>query len=47
MDDSEIDDCFVTLPNVECYLNLPNKSAVDIPLDIQKISEEQKEDIEL
>ena len=44
LDDPDIADCFLTLPSEECYLNLPNTSAVDSPLDMQTISEKQKED---
>ena len=47
LDDPDIADCFMTLPIEECYLNLPNESAVDSPLDMQTISEKQKEDTEL
>ena len=47
MDDPDIAECFVTLPFEECYLNLPNDSAIDSPLDMQTISEKQKEDTEL
>ena len=39
MDDPDIAECFLTLPIEECYLNLPNDSAVDRPLDMQTISE--------
>ena len=38
---------FLTLLIEKCYLNLPNDSAVDSPLDMQTISEKQKEDTEL
>ena len=31
----------------ECYLNVPNESAEDGPLDMQTISKKQKEDTEL
>ena len=47
LDDPDIADCFMTLPIEECYLNLPNESAVDSPLDMQTISEKQKENTEL
>ena len=47
LDDSDIAECLLTLPIEECYLNLPNDSAVDSPLDMQTISEEQKVDTEL
>ena len=39
MDDPDIAECFLTLPIEECYLNLPNASAVDSPLDMETISE--------
>ena len=38
---------FSTLPIEECYLNLPDDNAVDSPLNMQTISEKQKEDTEL
>ena len=47
MDDLDIAGYLLTLPIEECYLNLPNDSAVDSPLDMQTISEKQKEDTEL
>ena len=39
LDDPELAECFMALPDKECYLNLPNTSAVDSPLDMQTISE--------
>ena len=47
LDDPDIAECFMTLPIEECYLNLPNVSAVDSPLDMETISEKQQEDTEL
>ena len=47
MNDPDIAECFLTLPIEEHYLNLPNDSTVDSPLDMQIINEKQKEDIEL
>jgi len=47
LDDPELAECFMALPDEECYLNLPNTSAVDSPLDMQTISEKQKDDTEL
>ncbi len=47
MDDLDIADCFLTLPEEECYLNLPDDSAVDSPLDMQTTITKQKEDPEL
>ena len=47
MDDPDIAECFLTLPIEECYLNLPNVGAIDSPLDMQTISESQKEDTQL
>jgi len=39
---------FLDTPHIEeCYLNLPNDSAVDSPLDMQTISEKQEEGTEL
>jgi len=47
LDDPDIADFLMTLPTEECYLNLPNESAVDSPLDMQMISKKQKKDTEL
>jgi hypothetical protein len=40
-------ECFQHLPAEECFLNLPEDSAVDNPLDIEAIKEEQDADQEL
>ncbi len=37
IDDREMMECLVHLPDEECYLNLPPDSAVDNPLDMEKI----------
>ena len=42
LDDPDIAECFLTLPIEDCYLNLPNDSAVDSPLDMQTISENKR-----
>ena len=42
LDDPDIAECFMTLPIEESYLNLPNVSAVDSPLDMETISEKQQ-----
>ncbi len=47
MDDQELAECFLALPDEECYLNLPNTGAVDSPLDIESIHDNQKDDAEL
>ena len=39
LDDPDITEYFLTLSIEECYLNLPNNSAVDSPLDMQTIRE--------
>jgi hypothetical protein len=46
-DDREMSECFQHLPAEECYLNLPEDSAVDNPLDIDAIKEQQDADQEL
>jgi hypothetical protein len=46
-DDREMSECFQHLPTEECYLNLPEDSAVDNPLDIEAIKEQQDADQEL
>ena len=46
-DDREMSECFTYLPAEECYLNLPDNSAVDNPLDIEAITEQQDADQEL
>ena len=43
LDDPVIAECMLNLSDEECYLNLPNASAVDSPLDIQTINKKQKE----
>jgi hypothetical protein len=35
------------LPTEECYLNLPSNSAVDNPLDMEMIKEQQDADDDL
>ena len=47
MQDAELLECFLTLQEEECFLNLPNTTATDSPLDIQTISERQAKDEEL
>ena len=47
IDEPKLAECFLALPNKECYLNIPNTSAVDSPLDIQTIHENQIEDMKL
>ena len=48
LDEPQLAECSLALPKQEdCYLNLPNTSAVDSPLDIQTIHESQQEDTEL
>ena len=47
LEDPELAGCFMTLPYQECFLNLPNDSATESPLDIQTISENQKKDSKL
>ncbi len=46
-DDREMSECFTHLPAEECYLNLPQDSAVDNPLDMEAIKEQQDADNEL
>ena len=46
-DDADIADCLLNLPDEECYLNLPNDTAAESPLDIQTISEKQLDDEKL
>ena len=38
LDDPDMAEYFLALPLEECFLNLPNSSAVDSPLDMQTIS---------
>ncbi len=45
-DDKEMVECFLNLPNEECYLNLSDKT-IDHPLDMENIKENQKADKEL
>jgi hypothetical protein len=40
-------ECFTHLPDEECYLNLPQDSAIDNPLDMEAIKEQQDADNEL
>ena len=42
LDDPDIAECFLTLPIEEYYLNLPNDSVVESPLDMQTIREKTK-----
>ena len=46
-DEPKLAECFLALPNEECYLNIHNTSMIDSLLDIQTIHENQKEDTEL
>ncbi len=46
-DNREMTKCFVHLPEEECYLNLPPDSAIDNPLDMETIKEQQDTDDEL
>ena len=46
-DDADIADCLLNLPDEECYLNLPNGTAAESPLDMQTISEKQLDDEKL
>jgi hypothetical protein len=43
-DDKKILECMAYLPTEECYLNLPANSAVDYPLDMEMIKEQQDAD---
>ena len=43
-DDKEMMECMAYLPTEECYLNLPPDSAVDNPLDMEAIKEQQDAD---
>ena len=47
LNNPELVECFLPLPNEECYLNLPNTIAVDSPLNFKTIKEKQLEDKEL
>jgi hypothetical protein len=46
-DDREMSDCFQHLPAKECYLNIPEDAAIDNPLDMEAIKEQQEADGEL
>ena len=46
-DDIELMKCLAYLPDDECYLNLPADSAVDNPLDMETIKEQQDADNDL
>ena len=35
LEDPELAECFLALPNEESFLNLPNNTAMESPLDIQ------------
>jgi hypothetical protein len=43
-DDKDLMECMAYLPAEECYLNLPAESAVDNPLDMETIKEQQDTD---
>jgi hypothetical protein len=43
-DDKEMMECLPHLPDEECYLNLPPDSAIDNPLDMETIKEQQDAD---
>ena len=48
LDEPQLAECSLALPEQEnCYLNLPNTSAVDSPLDIQSIQGSYQDDTEL
>jgi hypothetical protein len=40
----DLTECMAYLPAEECYLNLPADSAVDNPLDMETIKEQQDAD---
>jgi hypothetical protein len=46
-EDREMTECFMHLPEEECYLNLPPDSAIDNPLDMDAIKEQQDANNEL
>ncbi len=46
-DDREMMECFTHLPDEQCYLNLPQDSAINNPLDMEAIKEKQEADNEL
>jgi hypothetical protein len=46
-DDNKMIECIAYLPKEECYLNLPADSAVDNPLDMEMIKEQQDADNDL
>ncbi len=39
--DKEMMECMASLPTEECYFNLPSNTAVDNPLDMETIKEQQ------
>ena len=39
IDDHKLSQCFLTLPDEECYLNLPHTTARDSPLNFETIKE--------
>ncbi len=46
-DDREMSGCFQHLPAKECYLNIPEDTAIDNLLDMEAIKEQHKADQEL
>ncbi len=46
-DDRDMMECMTYLPAEECYFNLPANSAVDNPLDMEMIKEQQDADNDL
>ena len=47
INDHELSQCFLTLPDEECYLNLPHTTARDRLLNFETIKEKQLEDNKL
>ena len=47
IDDHELSQCFFTLPDKECYLNLPHTTIAGSPLNFETLKEKQLEDNEL
>ena len=47
IDEPKLAECFLALPDKECYLNIHNTSAIDSSLVVQSIHENQNEDTEL
>ena len=46
-DDPELVECFLTLPDEECYLNFPTTDHEDSPLNFESIRQKQQADAEL